>query len=41
MDLLEKICDWVVWILIMGGIIGLFIGTYEVIDLILIGRYHG
>jgi len=36
MDLLEKIIEWIVWILIFGGIIGFFIGVYEVIDLLLL-----
>ena len=41
MDFLEKIVEWVVWIAIFGGIIGLLIGIYELIDLLLIRIHHG
>ena len=38
--MLEKILEWIVWILIFGGIIGLFVGVYDLIDLLLIkGKY--
>ena len=41
MGFLEKVCDWVVWLLIFGGIIGLFVGVFELIDLLLIRSHHG
>ena len=38
--MLEKILEWIVWILIFGGIIGLLVGVYDLIDLLLIrGKY--
>lgn len=36
MELLEKICNWVVWLLIVGSIFGFAYGTYEMIDLFLL-----
>ena len=36
MELLEKIIDYVIWILIIGSIFGFIYGTYEVIDLFFI-----
>ena len=40
MDFLEKVCDWIVWILIFGGIIGLLVGMYELIDLLLLRSHN-
>ena len=36
MDLMEKILDYIVWILVIGSIIGFFVGTYQIIDLFFI-----
>lgn len=36
MDLAEKVIDWIVWILIIGSIIGFAYGCYELIDLFFI-----
>jgi len=36
MAILEKIIDYIIWILVIGSIIGFFIGTYQVIDLFFI-----
>jgi len=33
MDLLEKIIDWIVWGLIISGMIWFFVGCYTLIDL--------
>jgi hypothetical protein len=33
MAILEKIIDWIVWILIIGGISWFFYGCYQLIDL--------
>jgi hypothetical protein len=41
MDRILKVIDWIVWILIMGSIIGFFVGTYEVIDLLILRSHHG
>ena len=41
MDCLEKIVDWIVWIMVIGGIIGFLIGMYDFIDLLLIRSHHG
>jgi len=39
--MLEKLLEWAVWILIFGGIIGLLVGIYELIDLLLIRIHYG
>jgi len=39
--MLEKILEWIVWILIFGGIIGLLVGVYELINLLLLRGHHG
>ena len=36
MELLEKICDWLIWTLIVASILGFIYGTYELIDLFFI-----
>jgi len=36
MELLEKIIDYAIWILVIGSIISFFYGTYQVIDLFFI-----
>ena len=36
MELLEKIIDYIIWILVIGSIIGFFYGTYEVVNLLFI-----
>jgi hypothetical protein len=36
--MVEKIIEWIVWILIFGGIIGLFVGVYELIDLFIMRK---
>jgi len=36
--MLEKILEWIVWILIFGGIIGLLVGVYDLIDLLLMRK---
>ena len=41
MDLLEKVVEWIVWICIIGGIIGFLIGMYELIDLLLLRSQNG
>jgi len=41
MSTFEKILEWIVWILIFGGIIGLLVGMYELINLLLIRSHHG
>ena len=33
MDFLEKVIDWIVWLLIVGGIGWFFYGCYQLIDL--------
>lgn len=41
MSTFEKILEWIVWILIFGGIIGLLVGLYELIDLLLMRSHYG
>jgi hypothetical protein len=36
--MVEKIIEWLVWILIFGGIIGLLVGVYDLIDLLLMRK---
>jgi hypothetical protein len=38
MEILEKVIDWIVWILIVGGISWFAYGCYELIDLFFMRR---
>jgi hypothetical protein len=41
MVFIEKIVEWIVWICIIGGIIGFLIGILELIDLLLLRSQNG
>lgn len=36
MDFLEKVIDWVIWLLIIGSIIGFMYGTIELVSIFFI-----